>query len=97
MKKNKMYAVFGLGRYGSAVALELAASGADVTVAYNVSDLPETFLNSDDVNKDYYYSFEVDNGRVTEINVNPKEGVHNLSMNIFVVEREKLIAHIFLK
>ena len=68
-----------------------AASGADVTVAYNVSDLPESFLGSDDVNKDYYYSFEVNEGRVTEINVNPKEGVHNLSMNIFVVEREKLI------
>lgn len=30
MKKNKIYAVFGLGRYGSAVAHELASSGADV-------------------------------------------------------------------
>lgn len=68
-----------------------AESGADVTIAYNEQALPETFLNSDDVNKDYYYSFDIDNGRITEINVNPTEGVHNLSMNIFVIERELLI------
>lgn len=66
-------------------------SGADVTIAYNEQALPETFLNSEDVNKDYYYSFDIDNGRVKEIHVNPKEGVHNLSMNIFVIERELLI------
>lgn len=68
------------------------AKNADVTVVYNVQALPETFLNSDDVEKDYYYSFDVEDGRVTEINVNPKEGVHNLSMNIFVIDREKLVA-----
>ena len=67
-------------------------SGADVTIAYNEQALPETFLNSDDVNKDYYYSFEISDGRVTEIYVNPTEGVHNLSMNIFVIERELLIS-----
>ena len=54
-------------------------SGADVTIAYNEQALPETFLNSDDVNKDYYYSFEISDGRVTEIYVNPTEGVHNQS------------------
>lgn len=67
------------------------ANGADVTIAYNVQALPESFLNSEDVNKDYYYSFDLEDGRVKEIHVNPTEGVHNLSMNIFVVEREKLI------
>ena len=68
-----------------------AASGADVTIAYNVQALPEAFLKSDDVNKDYYYSFAIENGRIKEIYVNPTDGVHNLSMNIFVIERELLI------
>ena len=66
-------------------------SGADITIAYKEESLPEAFLESEEVNKDYYYSFDIDNGRVTEINVNPTAGVHNLSMNIFVIERELLI------
>ena len=66
-------------------------SGADVTIAYKEESLPEAFLESEEVNKDYYYSFDIDNGRVTEIHVNPTVGVHNLSMNIFVIERELLI------
>ena len=66
-------------------------SGADVTIAYNEQALPKTFLESEDVNKDYYYSFDLEDGRVKEINVNPTTGVHNLSLNIFVIERELLI------
>lgn len=66
-------------------------TGADVTIAYNRQALPETFLNSEDVNKDYYYSFDLEDGRVREIHVNPTVGVHNLSMNIFVIGRELLI------
>ena len=68
-----------------------AESGADVTIAYNEQSLPESFINSEDVNKDFYYSFDIEGGRIKEINVNPTEGVHNLSMNIFVIERELLI------
>jgi len=68
-----------------------AKSGADVTIAYNEQALPETFLKSDDINKDYYYSFDIDNGRIKEIYVNPTDGAHKLSMNIFVIERELLI------
>ena len=75
----------------NAMIEEHVKNGADVTIAYNVQALPESFLNSEDVNKDYYYSFDIEEGRVTEINVNPTEGVHNLSMNIFVIERELLI------
>lgn len=66
-------------------------SGADVTIAYNEQTLPESFINSEDVNRDLYYSFDLENGRVKEIHVNPTVGVHNLSMNIFVIERELLI------
>jgi len=67
------------------------ASGADVTIAYKEQALPETFIKSEEVYKDYYYSFDLEDGRVKEIHVNPTEGVHNLSMNIFVIERELLI------
>ena len=67
------------------------ASGADVTIAYNEQELPETFVKSDEINKDFYYSFDLEDGRVKEIHVNPTEGVNSLSMNIFVIDRELLI------
>lgn len=68
------------------------ASGADVTAAYNVAELPESFVNSEDIYKDFYYSFDMaEDGRVTEIQVNPTEGTLNLAMNYFVMDRELLI------
>lgn len=70
---------------------EHIASGADVTIAYNEQALPESFLRSVEADKDLYYSFGIENGRVKEIYVNPTEGVHNLSMNYFVMERQLLI------
>lgn len=67
-------------------------SGADVTVAYNQQVLPEYFLKSLNNDKGYYYTFNIENGRVTKIYVNAKDtGIQNFSMNIFVVERELLI------
>ncbi|MBQ3786783.1 MAG: TrkA family potassium uptake protein [Lachnospiraceae bacterium] len=42
MDKNKSYAVFGLGRYGKAVAKELAAAGADVLAV----DIDENIVNA---------------------------------------------------
>ena len=74
-----------------AMIAEHAATGADITIAYNVQALPESALSNADVDKDLYYSFELENGRVTDIHVNPTEGVHNLSMNYYVMERELLI------
>ena len=62
-----------------------------MTIAYNRQTLPESALSSSDVQKDLYYAFEIDEGRVTDIHVNPVEGEHNLSMNYFVLERELLI------
>lgn len=41
MKAKKTYAVFGLGRYGAAVAIELAASGAEVLAV----DIDESVVN----------------------------------------------------
>lgn len=74
-----------------AMIKEHIESGADISIAYKKQGLPETFLKSDDVNKDIYYSFEIENECIKEINVNPTEGIHNLSLNIFVIERELLI------
>ena len=70
---------------------EHIASGADISIAYHRQALPESALSSSDVDKDLYYSFEIDAGRITDIHVNPIEGEHNLSLNYFVVERELLI------
>lgn len=68
------------------------ASGADVTVAYNEQELPESLLKSQANDKGFYYTFDIDDGRITKIYVNDKEpGVQNFSMNIYVVEREMLI------
>lgn len=75
----------------NAMIKEHIESGADISIAYKKQGLPETFLKSDDVNKDIYYSFEIENECIKEINVNPTEGIHNLSLNIFVIERELLI------
>ena len=70
---------------------EHIASGADISIAYHRQALPASALSSSDVDKDLYYSFEIADGRITDIHVNPTEGEHNLSMNYFVVERELLI------
>jgi glucose-1-phosphate adenylyltransferase len=66
-------------------------SGADVTCAYTEQELPAGYLNMR-TEKGFYYTYAIDNGRIEKIKVNVKEeGVHNLGMNIFVVDRELLI------
>ena len=70
---------------------EHIATGADVSIAYQECALPESALSSSNVDKDLYYSFDITDGRITDIHVNATEGVQNLSMNYFVIERELLI------
>ena len=66
-------------------------TGADVTIAYTEQTIPEGYKQLPD-DQGFYYSFAIEDGRVKEIFVNMKDdAVHNLSMNVFVVEREKLI------
>lgn len=66
------------------------ASGADITVAYNEQELPEYIQKSND--KGFYYTYTIDNGRVTKMYINPREtGVQNFGMNIYVIDRELLI------
>ena len=68
-------------------------SGADVTIAYNEQELPESLIKLPSNGRCFYYTFNIDDGRVTKIYVNSKEsGVQNFSMNMYVLEREFLIS-----
>ena len=62
------------------------ASGADVTVAYQRTEIPEGRKNDN-------YTLTVDaDGRVTELLLNDyRPGKQNLDLNIYILERETLI------
>ncbi len=67
-------------------------SGADVTVVYNEQELPESLLKSTSNDKGFYYTLQIEDGRVTRMFVNAREpGVQNFGMNIYLIERELLI------
>lgn len=71
------------------------ASGADVTVAYAEQEIPEASLNTPAVTKDLYYTLTINEGRVNKIYINSKEtGVQNMSLNIYIIDRELLIDQI---
>ena len=74
-----------------AMLAEHIATCADVTMAYHEHTLPESALSNTDVDKDLYYAFDIEDGRITDISINPTEGKQNLSMNYMVMERELLI------
>ena len=66
-------------------------SGADVTVAYAKEEIPAGLKRIEGTGN-FYYTLKVDNGRVTKFYINSKaEGIQNLSMNIFILERTLLI------
>ena len=70
-------------------------SDADVTVAYKEEPIPAGMMDSPTVSKDLYYPLGIEDGRVKKIYINSKEpGVQNLSMNIYVIDREFLIDQI---
>ena len=68
-------------------------SGADVTIAYKKQVIPVGMKKPFDITKDLYYTFELDDdGRIRQLRINPEdEGVQNLSMNIYIIEREFLV------
>lgn len=67
-------------------------SGADVTMAYNEQEIPAGMMKIEESGLTYYYTLGIEDGRVSQIYVNSqKSGIQNLSMNMFVLEREKLI------
>ncbi len=69
------------------------ASGADITIAYDVQELPEGVFKHLANDRGYYYTFDLDDdGRIRKFNINSRvHGDVNFSMNIFVVDRELLI------
>ena len=70
------------------------ASGADVTVAYAKEEIPQAMMNNSDFTN-LYFTFKLNDGRVEEMFINSKEsGVQNLSMNIYILDREFLIKEI---
>ncbi|MCM1186234.1 MAG: glucose-1-phosphate adenylyltransferase subunit GlgD [Lachnoclostridium sp.] len=72
------------------------AADADVTIAYKEEPIPYGFMNlQTTTTTDLYYTLSMDEGRVTELHINPKEyGPQNFSMNIYLIERELLIKQI---
>ena len=68
-------------------------SGADVTIAYKKQEIPAGMIKPFDITKDLYYTFELDDdGRIRQLRINPEDGgVQNLSMNIYIIEREFLV------
>lgn len=73
------------------------ASGADVSIAYVEQEIPAAIMAADIEKKDLYYTLDVEDGRVKKMRINSKEsGVQNLSMNIYVIDRELLIDQIAL-
>ncbi len=68
------------------------ASNADVTVAYMEKAIPSSALRHTANDRGLYYTFALNGTRIEKIYVNPRaEGIQNFSMNIYIVEREKLI------
>lgn len=67
-------------------------NGADITIAYNEQELPRELLDYQTNDRIFYYTFDIEQGRIRKVSINPKtEGIQNTSMNIFVIERELLI------
>ncbi len=68
------------------------AEGADVTIAYMEREIPPGILQANKDHKDFYYTLRLDGKRVKSILINSQEdGVQNLSMNVYIIERELLI------
>ena len=66
-------------------------SGADVTIVYRNMEIPEGFFKPSN-NEELYYSMDLEGDRITKIYINPKNrGKVNYCMNMYVIEREKLI------
>ena len=66
-------------------------TNADVTCVYSEQEIPKGYIKMRN-EQGFYYTYTIEDGRIKGIKVNSKkEGVQNLGMNIFVVERELLI------
>lgn len=68
------------------------ASGADATVVYRKQEIPDSLIRQSTETVDMYYALGINGDRVSKIYVNPTEkGEMNFCLNIYVMERERLI------
>lgn len=75
----------------NAMLAEHIESGADVTVAFTVQEIPAELIRAGS-HGDMYYTLKLDDGRVRRIFMNSEMcGKQNLSMNIYIIDREALI------
>lgn len=71
------------------------ASEADVTVAYQETELPKNFVEDQNIGTNFYYTLGIEDGRVQKMKINSREtGIQNFSMNIYIMNRELLIDQI---
>lgn len=67
-------------------------SGADVTVAYTEDRMPDEVLQGADDANGRFYTVDTDGDRVVNMEINARdEGIKNLAMNIYIVNRKWLI------
>lgn len=68
------------------------ATGADVTLVYNEQEFPESIKTTTANDKGFYYTFDIEDGRITKMFVNSRaSGVQNFAMGISLIGRELLI------
>jgi glucose-1-phosphate adenylyltransferase len=78
-----------------AMIQEHIESGADITVSYLKREIPAHLLEFSENNRVFYYTYDIEDGDVKNIRINPTEsGIQNFFMNIYVVDREFLINEI---
>ena len=63
-----------------------------MTIAYKKEEIPKGMIRPNEVNQDLYYTLDLDGSRVRKIYINPEDpGEQNFSLNIYIMERERLI------
>ena len=68
------------------------STGADITARYRKQEVPKVFLRPNGNNDELYYTFDIDDGRIKKIYINARDmGKVNFGMNIYIMEKEKLI------
>ena len=59
---------------------------------YRKQEVPKVFLRPNGNNDEMYYTFDIDDGRIKKIYINDRNmGKVNFGMNIYIMEKEKLI------
>lgn len=65
---------------------------ADMTLAYCEQPIPNGFINAKNDGRSFYYTFDMEEDQIKKVYINSKEdGVKNLSMNIFIINRDLLV------